>query len=71
MSPRIIKYSDQSRHKIIEIWEESVRATHLFLREEDILFYKSEVEGTDFNKLSVYCAVSEDNNILGFHNALD
>lgn len=29
-----------SYNELIEIWEASVRATHLFLSEEDIAFYK-------------------------------
>lgn len=39
----------------MEVWEQSVRATHLFLKIEDIAFYKSIVEKMDFSAFDVYC----------------
>lgn len=59
-------YEDSYRNEIIEVWESSVRATHLFLSEADIEFYKSLVKEIDFNEFEVYCAFSDENQLIGF-----
>jgi putative acetyltransferase len=63
-----IPYNDQ----LIELWESSVRATHDFLLEEDINFYKSNLnkyfDAVDIylirnnnNKIAAFMGISEDN----------
>lgn len=59
-------YKDDFKDEMISVWEESVRSTHTFLKEEDVLFYKSIVEIIDFNKLLVFCYFNDDNQLIGF-----
>lgn len=54
-----------SYNELIEIWEASVRATHLFLSEEDIAFYKPVVLKYALPGVSLY-GIREGNVILGF-----
>lgn len=48
-----------------EVWEASVRATHGFVKPEDIDYFKQLVEKIDWSSFPVYCLVSE-NKVLGF-----
>lgn len=43
-----------------------MRATHQFLKSEDIDFYKSIVWGIDFNEFDVFLSLSEADEVLGF-----
>lgn len=55
-----------SQHaRILEIWEASVRATHLFLSAEDIEFFKRLVSGIDFTSFQVY-VIGEAEKVDGF-----
>lgn len=60
------KYSDHHHLALLQVWEDSVRATHLFLRDEDINFYKSIVHTIDFHSLTVYCALDKQKEMAGF-----
>jgi len=44
--------SDHSQ--LTDLWEASVRATHHFLSNEDILFYKSMITEENFNHVDLY-----------------
>lgn len=48
-----------------DVWESSVRATHGFVKPEDIDYFRQIVEGIDWSSFPVYCLVSE-NRVLGF-----
>lgn len=68
MNNRLIEikpYEEKYRQQIVDVWENSVRATHHFLLPEDIVFYKGFVNQIDFSSFTVYCLVSE-NTLLGF-----
>lgn len=53
--------------RLLEIWEASVRATHDFLTEEDILFFKTFIqEHKAFEQVSLVGARGEDNHLVGF-----
>jgi putative acetyltransferase len=53
--------------RLLEIWEASVKATHLFLKQEDIAFYKKMIqEHNIFGKVPITTARDGDNRILGF-----
>ena len=52
--------------KLIEIWEASVRATHDFLREEDILLLKPLILENYFNVVKLKCVRNDSKQILGF-----
>ncbi len=66
MSISIELYSEELRESVVETWESSVRATHHFLKEEDIRFFKTFVSGLDFNSMSVYCGLTEEREMIGF-----
>lgn len=52
---------------LLSIWESSVRATHDFLDEADILFFKSVIqEHKAFEQVHLVVARDEDNQLLGF-----
>ena len=71
MATRIVKYQDSFRPDMIDLWERSVRATHHFLSPSDIDFFKSLVEGIDFNTFDVYVAFDDNNNMLGIMGVAD
>lgn len=62
----IEKFEYDYRDDILDVWEASVRATHTFLKEEDIEFYKNHLKHFDFELLHVDIAIGEDGNIIGF-----
>ena len=44
-------YRQAHRNQLIKVWEDSVLATHYFLKKEDFEKIKSVVEHIDFNLL--------------------
>jgi putative acetyltransferase len=70
MNTRIKAYELKHRDEMISIWERSVRATHDFVRNSDIDYFKSLVEQIDFTSFEVYCLVKEEK-VLGFIGVLD
>lgn len=64
-------YNDQLRDDLLFVWERSVRATHTFLKREDIEFYKSIVVTIDFNQIQVYCALADGGELMGFVGVAD
>jgi putative acetyltransferase len=65
MKLTIKKYNDEFRSELIDVWESSVRATHDFLHPDDIEFFKTLVQGIDFNAFEVYCAFDQTNRMIG------
>lgn len=51
---------------LIQIWEESVRATHHFVTEEDIQFYRTLILKEYFKALSLFCSKDSEQKITGF-----
>lgn len=51
---------------LIRIWENSVRATHDFLREEDLQFYKPLVLNEYFHQVELFCHKDGNLEITGF-----
>ncbi|WP_052496313.1 GNAT family N-acetyltransferase [Pedobacter lusitanus] len=49
-----------------ELWEASVRATHHFLNEQDIAFFKSLLLNEYFKLVSLFCIRDQDGLITGF-----
>lgn len=66
MNLSIELYREDYREAVVNTWESSVRATHHFLKDEDIEFFKSFVSGMDFNSMSVYCGINEQREVVGF-----
>ncbi len=62
-----IENTEKRDHEIlIEIWEASVRATHDFLQEEDIVTLKPLILEQYFDAIDLKCAKTKDGEILGF-----
>jgi putative acetyltransferase len=52
---------------LLEIWESSVRATHHFLEEEDIHYFKKIIREKEvFSHVELSCVRDRENNMLGF-----
>lgn len=54
-NPGILPVQSTELPQIAELWEASVRATHDFLSEEDILFFRSFVENDYLPSANLYC----------------
>jgi len=52
--------------KLVQAWEASVRATHDFLQEEDIVFFKPLVRQAVQEVGPVYCCLGSDGAVAGF-----
>lgn len=52
--------------RLINIWESSVRATHHFLNEEDIQFYKPLILNEYFPEVILFCHHDNELKITGF-----
>lgn len=52
--------------EILEVWEASVRATHHFLKEEDIAYFKPLILNTYLDLVELRCVRTNDNHIIGF-----
>jgi len=51
---------------LLDVWESSVRATHHFLKKNDIEIFKKIIQEKDvFNHVNLTCARDINNNILG------
>ena len=51
---------------LIELWEASVRATHHFLQEAEILALKPLILEHYFDAVTLHCARTEEGNVAGF-----
>ncbi|WP_428657857.1 acetyltransferase [Runella sp.] len=52
--------------EIVEVWEASVRATHHFLPESDILYFKPLILNEYLKAVNLLCVKDEKGKILGF-----
>ncbi len=51
---------------VVEVWEASVRATHHFLKEEDIAYYKPLILNEYLKSVNLRCVRNEQHCIIGF-----
>tara|TARA_A100000171_G_scaffold33399_1_gene31823 strand:+ start:302 stop:745 length:444 start_codon:yes stop_codon:yes gene_type:complete len=51
---------------IVEVWEASVRATHHFLKEEDIAYFKPLILNEYLKAVDLRCVRDSNKNIIGF-----
>jgi len=63
--PDITRIEEKDFHEITDVWEASVRATHHFLKEEDILFFKPKIAGY-LAQTESFCIRNEEGRIVGF-----
>lgn len=52
--------------EIIEVWEASVRATHHFLKEEDIVYFKPLILNEYLYMVKLFCTRDANGKIIGF-----
>lgn len=52
--------------EMLNVWENSVRATHHFITEEDIEFFKPIIIEQAFPAVTLRCVKGENSSILGF-----
>ena len=50
--------------ELLEVWESAVRATHDFISEEDLQFYKKAIPERYLPELCVYCLRNEAGRML-------
>ncbi|QSB29210.1 GNAT family N-acetyltransferase [Flavobacterium sp. CLA17] len=58
-------------NEVVNIWEASVRATHHFLKEEDIQYFKPLIFNTYLDAVELKCIRNEKGEITGFLGAAD
>ena len=46
--------TDALKEELIEVWEKSVRSSHHFLSEEDLMYYRSRIMDTYFHSVELY-----------------
>jgi len=51
---------------VVNVWESSVRATHYFLKEEDIQYFKPLILNTYLDAVELRCIRNKDKDIVGF-----
>ncbi|WP_417238911.1 GNAT family N-acetyltransferase [Bizionia sp.] len=67
-----IDYIDRFEYnKVVEVWEASVRATHHFLKDEDIAYFKPLILNTYLDAVELRCFRDEHFKILGFIGVSD
>ena len=60
------KTSAAEADQLVSVWEASVRATHGFLREEDLRYYKKLIRDEYLAAVDLFCVREYDGNIAGF-----
>jgi putative acetyltransferase len=71
MEHKIEQAGEADFREITEVWEASVRATHDFLTEEDIRFYKPLILNEYLKAVKLYCVRNAAGNIAGFMGIAD
>lgn len=67
MNPNyIFKTTKADFPEILEVWENSVRATHDFLEEKDIQYYKPLILNKYLDSIDIYCVRNEFNKMIAF-----
>lgn len=63
----MIKALEKEHHEqIIQIWENAVRATHDFLKEEDVQFYKQKIFDEYLDAVDLYGYINPSGTLVGF-----
>ena len=66
---KIDSLTDALKDELIEVWGKSVRSSHHFLSEEDLMHYRSRIMGTYFHAVELY--VIRQPNIVAFMGLSD
>lgn len=70
MKYKIDKIAREEYKEVVDLWEASVRATHHFLKEEDIMYFRPLILNTYLDAVELRCARS-DQEIVGFLGVAD
>ncbi|MDR7211556.1 GNAT family N-acetyltransferase [Flavobacterium piscis] len=71
MKYKIDNIKKNEYNEVVNIWEASVRATHHFLKEEDIQYFKPLIFNTYLDAVELKCVRNEEGEITGFLGAAD
>lgn len=66
MIPSIDRIKKEEYPEVVDLWEASVRATHHFLKEEDIVYFKPLILNHYLDTVELRCARNGEGQILGF-----
>lgn len=66
MSPLIRPARPDDALRLLEVWEAAVRATHHFLAEEDVVFYRGVIRDNYLPTADLYAAVEDQDRPVGF-----
>jgi putative acetyltransferase len=66
MKYEIVKVQENEYADVTDVWEASVRATHHFLSEEDIRYFKPLILNEYLKSVNLRCAKNSEGRILGF-----
>lgn len=66
MQPGIHPVTAADVPRLVEVWEASVRATHHFLSEDDIQFFRPAVRDELYGALELACVRDADGRLAGF-----
>lgn len=68
---QIESIAKQDYQEVVELWEASVRATHHFLKEEDIEYFKPLILNTYLDAVELRCIKNETGKLIGFLGVAD
>jgi len=71
MTNKIDEIEKKEYENVVELWESSVRATHHFLKEEDIEYFKPLILNTYLDAVELRCIRNNDKKIVGFLGVAD
>ena len=66
MTNNIYNIEKKEYEEVVKLWEASVRATHHFLKEEDIEYFKPLILNTYLDAVELKCIRNNDEKIVGF-----
>ena len=68
---KIDKIKKEEYQEVVNVWEASVRATHHFLKEEDIEYFKPLILNTYLDAVDLRCIRNKKGEIAGFSGVAD
>jgi len=71
MKYRIENIEKNEYSEVVEVWEASVRATHHFLKEEDIAYFKPLILNVYLDAVELRCVKNVNGVIIGFMGVAD
>lgn len=66
MNYKIEKVLKSEYEEVVDVWEASVRATHDFLKEEDIAYFRPQILNTYLDVVELRCIKNKEKEIIGF-----